>query len=101
MEVKTGMMICGIKPKYAICCIIGIIFLLPPMTPIGAIILIGTYMRGMADAKRMDREHAARTQKITHDEDGVEYEEVAVEEYPDPIVEFNSKDFLRNARKWV
>ncbi len=98
--------ICGLKLKYAIWIIIGSIFLFPPMTPVGAVILIGTYMAAMSDAKKMDREHAKNGQaEKKFDVRNVEYEIMEVNEeadvaYPDAEEEFNKKKFQQNSRRW-
>ncbi len=101
------MMIWGVKLKYAITLTIGIIFLIPPMTPIGALIIIGTYMSGMADAKKMDREHAMKMQKARKkfEEGDVEYEVMDMKEhedaeYPDADEEFDNDRFIKNLRRW-
>ncbi len=87
------MMICGVKLKYAIWIVIGALFLThSKMAPLGAVILAGTYMRAMADAKKMDRECAMKMRKA-----GTGYEEVDVA-YPDTEDEFDSDEFLNNLR---
>ncbi len=103
MEVETGMRICGLKLRHALLVIFGAIFLFPPATPVGLIIIASAYLSAVADAKKEQRESYQKMMEArnNNEEYAVEYEEVDEEEYPDPTVEFNKKDFLENARKWI
>ncbi len=104
VEVKTGMRIRGVRLKHVIMLFFGVMFLAPPMTPFGAVILITTYMAAKKDIEknqpqRIEYNVVNSPVEVEANED--EYEEVEIEKYPDSEVEFNNKDFLKNARKWV
>ncbi len=108
------MRVWGVRLGDFIFLIIGTLFLLQSKTaPLGAFILITTYMSAKEDEERMERERQRRA--IQHVEieviDGEEYEEVDVKEseeeydevdtaYPDAEDEFNDEEFRKNRRRW-
>ncbi len=89
------MKIHGLKIKYWFYLILGCVFLFPPMTPIGAAILIFAYKSAVEDAKKEDREDAMKMRKARMEYevvDAEEYEEVDVA-YPDADEEFGKWKF--------
>ncbi len=95
------MKIHGLKIKYWFYLILGCAFLFPPMTPIGAAILIFAYKSAVEDAKIEDREDAMKMRKarMEYVVDAEEYEEVDVA-YPDVEEEFGKGKFHWNSKKW-
>ncbi len=96
------MKIHGLKIKYWFYLILGCVFLFPPMTPIGAAILIFAYKSAVEDEKKENREDAMKRRKARMEYevvDAEEYEEVDVA-YPDAEDEFENDEFIRNLKRW-
>ncbi len=101
VEVKAEMRIRGMKVKHMIMWLMGIMFLTPPGTPVGILLLIVTYkaMKSDMELQVHQKTMEQRAKMPTHDEDGVEYEEVDVA-YPNAEDEFDDKEFIRNLKRW-
>ncbi len=97
----AGMRIRGMKVKHIIMWLLGMVFLTPPGTPIGALLLIVTYKAMKSDMElQVHQKIMEERAKIpTHDEDDIEYGEVDTS-YPDADDEFDDAEFLKNLRRW-